>query len=269
MRRLILLLVVTSACGVTAFAQSQSKCFQYGALKDKHIFRFEADGGDVAGSYFVEREYDAGQTETYDFVGTRDPLTAHTLSIKFSNYRKLPNPPFELRRATLTLVMTGGVEKLRAKFFGNGRAPVYALDLESCEPSYAALVKRAKRVAFARGESSASVSNPIAPASEQASFLLSVRKGQYVGVFAPGCAVNIYFPNGELYKYVEAAGTERDTTTSLDALAADLPVPQSGDVLFMLMKGGPHSLPRKATFFVTATGKELGRKMEQTMEQRY
>lgn len=59
MRGLILFLFVTAACAATTAAQPQAKCFQYGALKDKHIIRYEADGGDVAGSYFVEREYDA------------------------------------------------------------------------------------------------------------------------------------------------------------------------------------------------------------------
>ncbi len=102
----ILLILITVGSGA---AQSQSKCFQFGALKDKHIFRFEADGGDVVGSYFIEREYDSEKTETYDFGGTRNPRSPYLLSIKFSTYKKLQNPPFEIRRATLTLVKTGAL----------------------------------------------------------------------------------------------------------------------------------------------------------------
>lgn len=85
------------------------------------------------------------------------------LSIKFSARKKLPNPPFEINRATLTLLTVNGAGTLRAKFYGAGKTPVYSIDLESCEPSYAALVKNAKCVTFARGASSASVANPIAP----------------------------------------------------------------------------------------------------------
>lgn len=94
--KLLTIFLLILVCGVFVSAQSQNVCFQNGGLKDKHTFRFEADGGDVAGSYFVEREYDAEQTETYDFSGTR---TGNTLNIKFAKYAKLQKQPFEIKNA--------------------------------------------------------------------------------------------------------------------------------------------------------------------------
>ena len=55
----LLLFILTLTCAAEGFAQPQTKCFRNDGLRDNHIVRFEADGGDVSGSYFVEPGGDA------------------------------------------------------------------------------------------------------------------------------------------------------------------------------------------------------------------
>ena len=74
----ILLPILILICAAEVFAQPQTKCFRNDGLRDNYIVRFEADGSDVAGSYFVESDGNAEQTQTFDFSATRsgNALTA-------------------------------------------------------------------------------------------------------------------------------------------------------------------------------------------------
>ena len=210
-------------CGAIVSAQPQSNCFQFGGLKDKHAFRFQADGGDVAGSYSVERDYDAEQTETYDFSGTR---TGNNLSVKFSTYAKLQTHPFEIKSAILTLAKSGEAEILKVKFYGKGKSAVYSMDLESCEPSVETLTRAAKRISFAKGANSATVSPKFANQSERKAFLLGARKGQTISVFSPGCGIDFYYPD-----------KTENQEPGIDTFETEK-LPQTGDYLFVISPAG-------------------------------
>lgn len=220
--QIAILLILT--CGVFASAQSQEKCFELGALKDRHVFRFETDGGDAAGSYSVEREYDAEQTETYDFSGTR---SGNTLTVKFAKYAKLQGHPFEINRAVLTLVKFGDAEILKAKFYGKGSRAVDAMDFESCEPSFETLAKTAKRISFVKGANSATVPLLFKNERERKAFLLGgVRKGQTISVESHGCGIAFYYPDKTAYE--EGAAIDDIEIVS----------PQAGDYLFVIKPAG-------------------------------
>lgn len=164
----------------------------------------------------------------------------------------------------MTLAKSGGAEILKVKFYGKGKASVYALDFESCEPSFKALAQTAKRVTFAKGASSAKVS---AIGSKQA-FLINVRQGQFIGAVAFGYSVKIYYPNGEIYALDENPDDElqvKEQTTNLDFSGSDA-VPTSGDAL-ILLEIAPEGTG-KAEFFVKNTEKELKKAIEQAINSR-
>ena len=267
MNKLSAVYLICLVLGAAVFAngQSVSKCFEADRkeMDDRQSIELTITANKVSGSFSIEpSETVGGNSESFGFSGTRT-TGGHTLNVKFTD--KTPERLSALgTRFVWTLVPSAGRELLRIKFY-KAKQLNASIDYFDC---YSLLAKRAKRVQFPKGASSAQIPNPIQSSTSQAVFLLSARKGQYVGVVAFGAAVEIYFPNGNVYAFVESAGTERDTTVGLDALGTDLPVPVSGEVLVRLAKAGESSNPDKATFFVTDTEKELNRKIEQSFEQK-
>ncbi len=261
---LAFLISLMLGAALVANGQSVTKCFEADRkeMDDRQSIALTITGNKVSGSFSIEPPDGVdGTTESFGFSGTR--TGGNILNVKFTD--KTPERLSGLGRSFVwTLVQSAGRELLRIKFY-EGKRLKASIDYFDC---YSMLAKRAQRVRFDKGASSAQIPNPIQSSAPQAFFLLNVRRGQYVGVVAFGCTVEIYFPNGDVYAFIESAGTQRDTTTQLDALASDLPAPLSGDVLVRLMKAGESSNPDKATFFVTGTKKELDIKMNQAIEQR-
>ena len=266
MKKLSTVYLICIVLGAVVFAngQSVSKCFEADSkeMDDRQSIELTIAANKISGSFSVEpSDGVSDNSESFAFTGTR--TSGNSLNVKFND--KTPEQLSALgTRFVWTLVPSMGRELLRIKFY-NGARLVGSVDYFDC---YSMLAKRATRVQFARGASRAQIPNPIKSPAAQAFYLLSVRRGQYVGVVAFGSTVEIYFPNGNVYAFIESAGTERDTTVGLDALGTDLPVPISGDVLVRLTKAGESSNPDKATFFVTNTEKDLDRKIEQAFEQK-
>lgn len=266
MKKLSVTYLICIVLGPAAFAngQSVSKCFEADRkeMDDRQSIELTITGNKVSGSFSVEPpDGVSGSTESFGFSGTR--TSGNILNVKFTD--KTPEQLSALgTRFVWTLAPSAGRELLRIKFY-NGQRLNASIDYFDCHSMQA---KRATRVQFAKGASAAQIPNPIQSSATQSFFLLNVRKGQYVGVVAFGCTMEIYFPNGDVYAFIESAGTERDTTVNLDALGTDVPVPQSGDVLVRLTKAGESSNPDRATFFVTNTKNELDRKIEQAFEQK-
>lgn len=263
-RTVAYMICLVLSAAASANAQSISKCFEADRkeMDDRQSIELTIIGNKVSGSFSIQpSETVGGNSESFGFGGTRSG--GNTLNIKFTE--KTPEQLSALgTRFVWTLVPSAGRELLRIKFY-NGQRLNASIDYFDC---YSVMAKRATRVQFAKGASAAQISNPIESAASQAFFLLNVRKGQYVGVVAFGYTLEIYFPNGNVYAFVESAGTERDTTVNLDALGTDVPVPQSGDVLIRVTKAGESSNPGKATFFVTNTEKELDGQIKQAFEQK-
>ncbi len=266
MKKLSVAYLICLVLGAAVFAngQSVSKCFEADRkeMDDRQSVELTITGNKVSGSFSIEpSETVGGNSESFGFSGTR--TSGNTLNVKFTD--KTPERLSELGTSfAWTLVPSAGRELLRIKFY-KGKRLNASIDYFDC---YSMLAKRAARVRFAQGASAAQIPNPIQSSASQAFYLLNVRRGQYVGVVAFGSTVEIYFPNGNVYSFIESAGTERDTTVNLDALGTDVPAPVSGDVLVRLTKAGEFSNPDKATFFVTNTEKELDRKIKQAFEQK-
>ena len=139
---------------IGGYSQTQSKCFEYGGLKDKNSISLQINGSKVTGTYSIDREYSGDAMEDYEFTGTK---TGNIVKATFAKYTSLPAPPYEIKSMTLTLVQAGDVESAKAIFAGKKKPSVYSMRMDSCEPSYATLLKTAKRVLFAKGTSSATV----------------------------------------------------------------------------------------------------------------
>ncbi len=107
----LLLLILVLTFGTFAFAQTQSKCFQFGGLKDGHIVTFRIDGARVSGAYRIEPDYDSSQAESYEFKGTRK---GNTLTIKFAN-KILKTLPPKTTTFIWTLLQSQDKELLRLK----------------------------------------------------------------------------------------------------------------------------------------------------------
>jgi hypothetical protein len=213
----------------TAFAQAQAKCFRNDGLKDNHIVRFEADGGDVAGSYSVEPEGDAEKTRTFDFSGTRK---GNVLTVRFAG--ETPSgiaTPTKTKSLIWTLAQTANGEILRIKFYGKNyqtnKFADYTADFLPCEPDARALAQQAKRVSFARGENSASFRLAFKNQSERKAFRLGARKGQSISVVSPGCGISFYYPDQTAY----------EENRAIDAFSMDN-IPQTGDYLFVISPAG-------------------------------
>ena len=225
MRILQFILMFTCAAGV--FAQPQTKCFRNDGLRDNHIVRFAADGGDISGSYFVEPDGNAEQAQVFDFSGTR---SGNTLTVNFAGEAPPGVAPSKTKSSIWTLAQSAEGELLRIKFYGkNYETNAYAnysAEFVSCEPSLSTLAKQAKRIAFAKGASSAALALSFKVQGERKAFLLGARKGQALSVMSPGCRISVYYPD-------KTADPEGGIDTfSLDNL------PQSGDYLFVISPAG-------------------------------
>ena len=223
----ILLLILILICAAEIFAQPQTKCFRNDGLRDNHIVRFDADGGDVAGSYFVESDGNAEQTQTFDFSGTRN---GNTLTVKFAGAAPPGVAPSKAKNLIWTLARSADNEILRIKFYGKNyetnKYADYSADFVSCEPNIATLAKQAKRISFAKGAKSAAFALSFKIQSERKTFQLGARKGQSVSVMSPGCRISVYYPDKTADK---EGGID---TFSLEKL------PQSGDYLFVISPAG-------------------------------
>lgn len=223
----LLIFILTLTCAAEVFAQSQTKCFRNDGLRDNHIVRFEADGGDVSGSYFVESDGDAEQAQTFDFSGTR---SGNTLDVTFAAGVPPGVAPPRMQRSTWTLETSAGADILRIKFYGKNydtnTFAEYSAEFASCAPSFATLAKQAKRISFAKGAKSATVASSFKAQSDWTSFRLGARKGQAMSVMSPGCRIAPYYPD-------KTADQEGGIDTfSLSSL------PQSGDYLFVISPAG-------------------------------
>jgi hypothetical protein len=209
-------------------AQSQSKCFLNGGLKDEHRINFTVSGSDVKGELAVVREYDESKTETYPFTGT---ASTTSISVKFAA-GKVPDVfPKKGSRMAFTIATSGDAESLTLKLStlinDRGWSDVYSEVFESCEPSHGTLAKTAKRVSFAKGTRSATVPTTFTFQRERKAFLLGLAKDQRFAVEAVGCGISYFNPDKTPY----------DEGKAIDTWSSDA-LPQTGDYLFIISPAG-------------------------------
>lgn len=220
----IILVCTLPGAGSSASAQGVSKCFRADWLQGERVVNFRVDGSKVAGTFVVgSGGGDTPSDATYEFSGT---LTGDTLTVTFAG-DKLPDvSPSEMKSLVWSLVKSGGTESLRIKFRGrNYETNKYEdsfADFEACNEGYAELVKKAKRVRFARGANSASFPLAFRTKGERRPFLLNMKAGQRIEVEAAGCTISFYYPD-------KREGEE----PSVDAFSPDR-LKQSGDYLFVI-----------------------------------
>jgi hypothetical protein len=220
----IILVCILPDARSSANAQGVSKCFRADWLQGERVVNFRINAGKVTGTFVVEGG--GGETPpdaTYEFSGT---LRGDTLTVKFAG-GKLPDvSPSVMKSLVWSLVKSGGTETLRIKFSGKNydtnKYEVSFADFEPCGESYAALAKRAERVRFAKGTSSASYPLVFKTKDESRTFLLNMKAGQRIEVEAAGCTISFYYPN-------KREGAE----PSIDGFSPD-PLTQSGDYLFVI-----------------------------------
>lgn len=220
-----LICVMSGVCS-SAHAQGVSKCFRADWLQGERVVNFTINGNRVTGAFAVgsgSGEEDAPPDATYEFSGI---LKANTLRVVFVG-NKLPDvAPSEMKSLIWTLIKFGDKESLRIKFRGknydtNKYEDSFA-DFESCEASYSALAKTAKRVRFARGADSASFPVTFRTKRDRKSFLLNMKAGQRIEIEAHGCGITFFYPDKR-----EAEEPAIDTFSPY-ALT------QSGDYLFVI-----------------------------------
>lgn len=269
-----LMCIVFSAFSI-AEAQSVTKCFeadrQNNDLRqdDRHSVVMNVNGGKVSGFYRIERA-GSEEIEGYPFEGTLagtnlkakfTDRTPDVLNISDSYGFSIVSTPTTAEYAKIDLYKQSvGKQLFRINFY-NGQTKKLSGSIDYF-PCYTMLARTAKRVNFARGASSAKIPLSFKAGESKKIFSFNVAKGQFIGAVAFNASIEIYFPNGDVYAFVEPAGEVRDTTSSLDSLGTDLPVPANGDALFVLTRAGENSSPKETTFFVTNTQKELDKKLE-------
>lgn len=220
------LIYISLGAGSSASAQSAAKCFRADWLQGERVVNYRINGSRVAGTFVVGTGSGDGDTAadaTYEFTGT---LKGSTLTVAFDG-NKLPDvSPSEMKSLVWTVVKSGDTESLRIKFSGKNydtnKYETSFADFKPCEEGYAALAKRAKRVRFARGTSSASFTESFKSKREQKTFLLNMRAGQRVEIEALGCGISYYYPD-------KREGEE----PAIDTFSPD-PLTQSGDYLFVI-----------------------------------
>ena len=236
----IIMVCILPGADSSANAQGVSKCFRADWLQGERVVNFRIDGGKVTGTFVVGGGGgDTSSDATYEFGGT---LRGDTLTVEFAD-GKLPDvSPSEMKSLVWSLVRSGGTESLRIKFRGkNYETNKYEdsfADFEPCGESYAALVKKAERVRFARGANSASFPLAFKTKDERKSFLLNMKAGQRVEVEAAGCTISFYYPD-------KREGEE----PSIDGFSPDR-LTQSGDYLFVVSPApspGKYSVKFKVT----------------------
>jgi hypothetical protein len=222
----LIFLILISATSV--LAQSQEKCFRNDGLKENHIIRFEADGGDIAGSYFVEPDGEPEQAQTFNFSGTRK---GDALTVQFEDTFPPGVAPPKTKSTVWTLTRTAGGEVLRVMFYGKNyetnKYANYPADFVPCEPDFATLAKQAKRVAFARNANSAKFNLSFTGPAERKAFWLGARKNQTISVESIGCGISFFYPDKTAYE----EGNAIDTLTTEN-------IPQTGDYLLVISPAG-------------------------------
>lgn len=272
---LVCLIYIVFGAFSIADAQSVTKCFeadrQNNDLRqdDRHSVEMTVNGGKVSGFYHIDRA-GSDEIEGYPFEGT---LAGTNLKVKFTNqtpdvltasdsygFSIVPTPTTAEYAEIDLYRQSVGKQLFRINFY-NGQTKKLSGSVDYF-PCYTMLARTAKPVNFAKGASSAKIPLSFKTGEAKKVFSLSVGKGQFIGAVAFNASIEIYFPNGDIYAFVEPAGEERNTTSSLDNLGTDLPVPANGNALFVLTRAGENSSPKEATFFVTNTQKELDKKIE-------
>lgn len=225
----ILLAIFTSLLlAASAFGQGWEKCFENAGLKDKHQIQMMAEGGKlIDGEFRVIKDYDEDNVGRYPFTGT---ASGNSLSIKFTS-----STPEGFASSPTTkkwmIVKVGGKDVLRVTLYGKnnttGKVGSYTVDYKACASPYDAAAANAKRITFAKGTSSATLTEKFTSQSQKYSYWLNLRAGQSISVFAPGCGISFFYPNKTPYE----EGTEIDTwgTEKLT---------QTGDYLFSISPAG-------------------------------
>ncbi len=205
-------------------AQTQ-KCFVNAGLEDKHIVYLTIDGTQVKGEFIIEKGY--GAATTYNFNGTN---LNNNLSINFANAKIPYQLPPKAKKGVWLLKKVGEVETLSIKIYGKNyetnKYSAYFATYESCEPSYETLAKKAQRISFANGATSATVNVTLTDEADKKSFWLKLGKGQKFYIEAPGCAIAIYYPD-----------KTPDSEGAIDTWGDDS-LPQGGDYLLVFSPAG-------------------------------
>ncbi len=253
MKILLTFLILTSA-SFTAFAQSESKCFQNDALQGKQVIRFKTNGNSVAGTF----EFENGESELakpYRFSGK---IAGKLVRVKFES-NELPDvSPSEMKSLNWELAGEKGAEILRIKYYGKNyetnKYADYFADFKACEPSHSTLKKMAKIVQFAKGKSSAIAPLSFNNTTERKVFSINVRQGQTLSIDAASCKISFYLPNEKLYQFIEwesENGAEKTFTNSMIDNATIKPIPQTGNYLIVLSKMAEEAQPGSVTFKIT------------------
>lgn len=180
------------ASALPAFGGIEELCFKNEGLKDEETVSLNIDETRVTGTYKIMRDYSSDAVETFPFTGTR---TGKTLKVKFRG-NKLPSP--NMKSLNWTLDDDGTKQTLRIKLSGKNyetnKFEDSIIDFESCEPSYAELAKKAKRVTLGQaGKSKQTVR--FKSKDEQKAFFVKVSRGDMVGVLAPMLNIKLYYPD--------------------------------------------------------------------------
>ena len=221
-------LMLAMGISVTAFAQTQKKCFTNAGLRDEDLVYLTINGTQVTGEYITVRGYQSADRDTWRFSGS---MSGNNFLVTFAAGEKPGALPPNLAKYLWTLVATPDKELLRINIYGKnyntGKHELYAADFESCRSGYTALLKSSQRVTFAKGASSASVTIALKDQNGRQSFRINLGKGQAASVPAVGCGISFYYPDKTLYE----EGTAIDRWSSI-ALT------QGGDYLFVLSPAG-------------------------------
>ena len=150
--------------------------------------------------------------------------------------------------------------KFSGKIYVTNKYEVRFADFESCDDTagYAALVKTAQTVRFAKGANSASIGltsrAEFQAMRSPATFFISVAKSQSLEIKADGCVIEVYLPNKKLYEFVEwenESKSERTFASSqIDRLLIK-PLPLTGTYLVVLRKPVENMRPETVTFKAT------------------
>ena len=246
MKNLLAKVVITSiyifpGVGTSVSAQSVSRCFRADWLQGERVVNFRINGSRVVGTFVVEggSSGDTASGATYEFSGT---LKGSTLTVVFADNHLPDVSPSEMKSLIWTLAKSRDRELLRIKFAGKNydtnKYEVSFAEFEPCDESYTALVKKAKRVQFAKGASSASFPLMFKTKNETKTFLLNMKAGQQIEVEAIGCTISYYDPN-------KREGEE----PAIDMFSPER-LTQSGDYLFVISPAptpGEYSVKFKVT----------------------
>jgi hypothetical protein len=226
MRKSIILAALILSAAICVSAQPSKKCFVNEGLKDKHTVFLTIDGTKVTGEFAVEKDYETATN--YNFTGKN---SANTLSINFADNKYPYQLPPKAKKGVWLIKKVGDEEVLSIKIYGKNydtdKFSNYFADYRSCEPSYETLLKKAKRITFAKGATSATVTANLINKSDRSSFLINLAKGQKLSVEAIGCGISFFYPDKTPY----------EEGTAIDMWGSNL-LTQTGDFLFSISTAG-------------------------------